>query len=181
MYDIICKTCEETGNRKSVYTGMTSRSAFERSKEHVEGLNKCHSENALYKHKSDHHLGQEVKFSMKIVRKHYKAISKVVHEAVRNNRQSLSSIVSMNSKSEFSVGNLPRLSIAKKETFEGTNPEPKPNGKVFVFNAGSEKKLKRKRVSTDDFCRNQVKSQSKSKFKDTLFNYFTKPNSAGLT
>ena len=70
---------------------------------------------------------------------------------------------------------------AKKETFEGTNPEPKPNGKVFVFNAGSEKKLKRKRVSTDDFCRNQVKSQSKSKFKDTLFNYFTKPNSAGLT
>ena len=122
-----------------------------------------------------------MKFSMKIVRKHYKAISRVVHEAVRNNRQSLSSIVSMNSKSEFSVGNLPRLSIAKKETFEGTNPEPKPNGKVFVFSAGSEKKLKRKRVSTDDFCRNQVKSQSKSKFKDTLFNYFTKLNSAGLT
>ena len=85
-------------------------------------------------------------------------------------------------RSEFSVGNLPRLSIAKKETFEGNNPEPKPNGKVFVFSAGAEKKLKRKRrVSTDDFCRNQVKSQSKSKFKDTLFNYFTKPNSAGLT
>ena len=119
---------------------------------------------------------------MKIVRKHYKAISRVVHEAVRINRQSFSNIVSMNSKSEFSVGNLPRLSIAKKETFEGTNPEPKPNGKVFVFSAGAEKKLKRKRrVSTDDFCRNQVKSQSKSKIKDTLFNYFTKPNSAGLT
>ena len=49
----------------------------------------------------------------------------------------------MNSKSEFSVGNLPRLSIAKKEIFDGTNPEPKPKGKVFVFNAGSEKKLKR--------------------------------------
>ena len=32
VYDIICKTCEETGNRKSVYTGMTLRSAFERSK-----------------------------------------------------------------------------------------------------------------------------------------------------
>ena len=123
VYDIICKTCEETDNRKSVYTGITSRSSFERSKEHVEGLNKCHSENALYKHKSDHHLGQEVKFSMKIVRKHYKAISRVVHEAVRINRQSLSSIVSMNSKSEFSVGNLPRLSIARKETFEGTNSD----------------------------------------------------------
>ena len=118
---------------------------------------------------------------MKIVRKHYKAISRVVHEAVRINRQSLSSIVSMNSKSEFSVGNLPRLSIARKETFEGTNSDPKPNGKVFVFSAGAEKKLKRKRrVSTDDFCRNQVKSQSNSKFEDTLFNYFTKQNSASL-
>ena len=35
-------------------TGMTFRTAFERGREHLEGLEKGNSENALYKHKSDH-------------------------------------------------------------------------------------------------------------------------------
>ena len=142
VYDIICKTCEEGGRKRSVYTGMTSRTAFERGREHLEGLEKGNSENALYKHKSDHHLGQEVEFSMKVVRKHYKAICRTVHEAVRINRQSLcSSLVSMNSKSEFNVGNLPRLTIPQKETKEGAFPESKSHGKVFIFRGSSDQKL----------------------------------------
>ena len=178
VYDIICKTCEEGGRKRSVYTGMTSRTAFERGREHLEGLEKGNSENALYKHKSDHHLGQEVEFSMKVVRKHYKAISRTIHEAVRINRQSLcSSIISLNSKSEFNVGNLPRLTIPQKETKEGTFPGSKSHGKVFIFRGSSDQNFKRKRLnSIEDSGIKQIGSQSTSKNKNrgTLFNYFSK-------
>ena len=157
---------------------MTSRTAFERGREHLEGLEKGNSENALYKHKSDHHLGQEVEFSMKVVRKHYKAISRTIHEAVRINRQSLcSSITSLNSKSEFNVGNLPRLTIPQKETKEGTFPGSKSHGKVFIFRGISDQNFKRKRLnSIEDSGIKQIGSQSTSKNKNrgTLFNYFSK-------
>ena len=183
VYDIVCKTCEETGNKRSVYTGMSSRTAFERGKEHLEGLKKCNSENPLYKHKTEHHLGEEVEFKMNIVKKHFKAITRTIHEAVRINRQSVSSnLVSMNSRAEFGVGNLPRLTIPIKETYVKDKPEPKANGKVFRFCASSTK-FKRRRLNSDvDLSTNQVKSQSiKIKSRTTLYNYFSKPNSAGLT
>ena len=86
----------------------------------------------------------------------------------------------MNSKSEFGVGNLPRLTIPQKETFDrkSTVPKSQPKDKVFIFRAGS--RMKRKRLnSSDDSSRIELKSQSK--IGDTLYKYFSKPNSAGLT
>jgi len=46
-----------------------------------------------------------------------------------------------NSKSEFNVGNLPRLTIPQKETKEGAFPESKSHGKVFIFRGSSDQKL----------------------------------------
>ena len=88
----------------------------------------------------------------------------------------------MNFQAEFGVGNLPRLTIPIKETYVKDKPEPKANGKVFRFCASSTK-FKRRRLNSDvDLSTNQVKSQSiKIKSRTTLYNYFSKPNSAGLT
>ena len=53
---------------------------------------------------------------MKVVKKHYSAFSCLIHEAVRIERNSRdSTISSLNSKSEFGRGNLPRLVIDEPE------------------------------------------------------------------
>lgn len=83
----------------------------------------------------------------------------------------------MYSKSEFNVGNLPRLTIPQKETKEGAFPESKSHGKVFIFRGSSDQMFKRKRLnSIEDSDREQLGSQSESKNKcrETLYKYFSK-------
>ena len=64
----------------------------------------------MLKHSHDKHEGKFVQFSMKIVKKHYSAFQRLVHEAVRIDRNSRDkNISSLNSKSEYGRGHLPLL------------------------------------------------------------------------
>ena len=71
-----------------------------------------HEKSFMLKHSIDKHNGKFVEFNMKVVKKHSSAFSRLIHEAVRIERSSRDlGISSLNSKSEFGRGNLPRLVV----------------------------------------------------------------------
>ena len=124
VYDMTCTSCEEEANDRGdvsipiyKYTGTTARSLHERGAEHLKSFkNGDHEKSFMLKHSIDKHNGKFVEFSMKVVKKHYSAFSRLIHEAVRIERNSRDlTISSLNSKSEFGRGNLPRLVIDEPE------------------------------------------------------------------
>jgi len=92
---------------------MTSRTAFERGKEHLRKLIGCAQDSPLYKHTEEVHLGKEVYFKMKTIKKHFTALDRSLHEAVRIRRQSNNpTMISLNSRAEFGFSSLSRLTIS---------------------------------------------------------------------
>ena len=77
------------------YTGQTSRSLYQRGKEHLNGFLNKDENNALYKHSMDKHDGEFVEFEMKVVKQHFSAFGRLVHESVRINRNSRDSSISV--------------------------------------------------------------------------------------
>ena len=124
VYDITCKKCkEEADDGKNVpvyrYTGTTSRSLHERGKEHLKGFLNKDENNALNKHSEDKHDGEFVEFEMKIVKQHFSAFSRLIHESVRIDRSSRDNSISiLNSKSEWGFNKLPRLVIERDENVD---------------------------------------------------------------
>ena len=99
VYENICVSCNPGAAKKgeleegrvdipTIYVGETSRSIFERSKEHWEGARKGAENNHMVKHlKMVHEEEQEPKFVMKVI-KHYKtALARQIAEAVRIRRR----------------------------------------------------------------------------------------------
>ena len=64
-YRLICETCEEKGILK-VYEGETARSARTRAAEHMSQYKNGKGDSAMFKHRSNDHYGEEIKFSMQI-------------------------------------------------------------------------------------------------------------------
>ena len=100
------------------YYGESSRSAYERGKEHFSDYDKVSTSSHMLKHHIMVHKDVEGKlpFSLKILRCHQTAFSRQVHEAVVIQRNKAYSI--MNSKGEYSRCRLPRLKVmlGKKDT-----------------------------------------------------------------
>ena len=113
VYQIKCIDCTEEEKKTAVYVGQTSRSMYERGQEHLMGLKKSQESSPLYKHVCEEHKGETtVKFEMKIVKKHFSAFSRLVHEALVIERTSKANdFLIMNSKGEWGRSHLPRLSI----------------------------------------------------------------------
>ena len=124
VYDLTCTTCDDEAKEINDinapiyrYTGTTARSLHERGAEHFKSfMDKDQEKSVMFKHSLDKHGGNFVEFNMKIVKKHYSAFSRLVHEAVRIDRNSRdANIMSLNSKSEYGRGHLPRLTIEDSE------------------------------------------------------------------
>ena len=120
VYDMTCTLCEEEAKDRNDlkipiyrYTGTTSRSIHERGAEHLKAFKDGDNDKSvMLKHSLDKHGGHFVPFKMKVIKKHFSAFHRLVHEAVRIDRGSRDpNISSLNSKSEFGRGNLPRLII----------------------------------------------------------------------
>ena len=95
---------------------MTSRTAFERGKEHLTKLIGCAQDSPLYKHTEEVHLGEEVNFKMNTIEKYFTAFDRSLHEAVRIRRQSNNpTIISLNSRAEFGFSSLSRVTISYNE------------------------------------------------------------------
>ena len=67
----------------------------------------------------DKHDGAFVKFEMKIIKQHFSAFSRLIHESVRIDRNSRDNSISiLNSKSEWGSNKLPRLVIERDEKLD---------------------------------------------------------------
>ena len=112
LYEIKCLDCSAAGTAV-YYPGETSRSAFCRSAEHLDGYKKSYAGNILHKHSVDKHKGsKKVNYQFKIVKRFFTALQRMVAEFVRIARRSeQKGIILLNSKGEYSRCTLPRLTV----------------------------------------------------------------------
>ena len=131
MYESRCGTCEdrqeiqgEEGRKRNkkrnadlgdpnIYVGETSRSLYERTKEHVrDGKNRT-EDSHIAKHWDQAHAGEEMpEFRFKIVKTFRDSLSRQVAESVRID---LRGVKVLNLKTVYSRNRLPRLEIEKPE------------------------------------------------------------------
>ena len=98
LYENVCGQCnpkagedrELTEVRQDVptlYVGETSRSIYERAKEHWGAWRSRTDASHIWKHQQDIHQGAEPKFFMRVVRNYKSALSRQIGEAVRIRRR----------------------------------------------------------------------------------------------
>ena len=126
VYENICLQCNPGASKggeletvkegaPSIYIGETSRSIFERSREHWEGARKWEDKNHMVQHQKIEHGGeQEPVFAMKVIRFYKTALARQVAEAVRIRRRGGEGAI-LNSRGEFNRSHIPRLKIEETE------------------------------------------------------------------
>ena len=109
VYRTCCLKCKEKGENRYYY-GETSRSSYERGKEHQADSISMSTDSHMVKHAVVEHEGDtEIKFSMKVLKVHRTAFRRQIHEAVMIQRNEQNSI--LNSKGEYNCCSLPRLTV----------------------------------------------------------------------
>ena len=108
VYRIICSECGKSGT-KAEYTGETSRTAYLRGREHLDGLEKENGKNALWKHCATVQSGAKVEFRMKVIRSHKSPMTRQVHESIEIEHSKANII--MNSKGEWNGSRIPRVVV----------------------------------------------------------------------
>ena len=126
LYENICVECNPGGSSKgelerpredipTIYVGETSRSLFERAKEHWAGMKGGATKNHMIKHVTLEHDGREPKFVLKLIRQFKSALARQVAEAVRIRRRGGEGGI-LNSKGEFNRCHIPRLRVEEVDT-----------------------------------------------------------------
>ena len=179
VYSLECITCEEAkedGGKKATtcYIGETSRSLHCRAVEHCDWYRGKKENNPMFKHAVDAHGGEidKVRFRMKILKQHFTAMSRQIHESVAIARRSTSGMNLINSKMEgaYNRCKLPRLTI--KGAFDGTDlfVEREPTCKIEIVRDNDRSKAKfgkrEKKLAGSSDAGRQSSSQS------SLFKYF---------
>ena len=111
-----CLNCQENEIEK-VYEGESGRSARIRGQEHLSDLEKKRPKSVLYKHISNAHQNEDVKFQMEVTQKFKDALSRQANEAVRINSRPDQEL--LNSKSEFNHPPLARVVVEKRKKQAG--------------------------------------------------------------
>ena len=121
--------------------------------------------NALFKHSQDKHDGKFVEYEMEIVKQHFSAFSRLIHESVRINRNAKNPQISvLNSKSEWGFNKLPRLVVEKDERTDNKAEQEKNDNdleskKGFVaFDVDG----RQSRFQSSNFSKNLFKSWTPS-------------------
>ena len=126
-YVMSCDVCQE--NKVSAcYWGESARTGYLRGREHLDAHEKRSEESALYKHDQIHHNGEKSTFSMKILRKHSKPLSRQLQEATLIENSKVD--IMLNSKGEFNGARVPRVVVeigSRTLTKEYAGSQPTPN------------------------------------------------------
>ena len=144
VYSISCQTCQEVDKKISHYIGETHRTFFDRSIEHLKGLESRTESNALFKHWQIYHkeLQEPPDFRFKCLKTFKTSTERQVAEAVFI--ENLPCDIIMNSKAEYRHNSLIRHRIEFKgviwqdnlpesKTDPITLPEPKDNNEVSLL------------------------------------------------
>ena len=105
---------QDTAENVAAYWGEASRSAAERSAEHLQDFRTKNEDSHMFKHQQIEHPDQEVTFTMKVLRKHTSAFSRMVEESTLITLNQNSSKI-LNSKSGFNRSQIPRLTVSMGE------------------------------------------------------------------
>ena len=118
VYENVCRRCNRgAGGKKelqdvvegSIYVGESSRTLYERSREHQKDWESRKEKSHIAKHQgAAHKEGEEPDFIIKPVRFYKTALSRQIGEAVRIRRRGGAGAI-LNSKSEYSRCKIPRL------------------------------------------------------------------------
>ena len=126
VYESVCADCNPSVKAKgglrtvettspSLYVGESSRTIYERSREHLAGAKKKQKNNHMVKHLELSHEGRgKPDFVFKVVKFHRTALARQVAEAVRIRRRGGEGAV-LNSKGEFSRCHIPRLRVEEED------------------------------------------------------------------
>ena len=126
VYENICRKCnEEAGGKKelevvkegSTYVGESSRTLYERGKEHHKDWESKKERSHILKHQGATHPGEEPDFVLRPVRYYRTALSRQVGEAVRIRRRGGAGSI-LNSKAEFDRCWIPRLVLEQVDEEE---------------------------------------------------------------
>ena len=91
--------------------GEAGRSAGERSAEHLQDLKAKKEDSHMFKHQQLEHPDTNVTFTMKVLRKHSSAFSRMVEESTLISLNQNTSKI-LNSKSGFNRSQIPRLTVS---------------------------------------------------------------------
>ena len=135
LYENVCGLCnpkagedkELTGVRLDIptlYVGESSRTIYERSKEHWSDWRSKSDSSHMWKHQMEEHRGEEPKFYMRVVDTFKTALSRQIAEAVRIRRRGGAGSI-LNSKAEFNRCRIPRLVVEEQDTKQQEEEEEK--------------------------------------------------------
>ena len=122
----------------------------------------------------EEHQTDFIEFRMKVLKRHFSAFSRLIHEAVVIERFAANPIISvLNSKSEFGRVSLPRLTLRDEDVAEKESFLP-DDGKISVKRDGKVGELNDAGPKDDD---GQLVSQSKTENYSTFTSH---NNAAGM-
>ena len=153
------------------YIGETSRSGYERLKEHYKDLENISVKSHMLKHYFEKHKNKEVKdmrFSVKVLRTYYTAFERQIGESIYINHNLKIGNVLLNSKNEYNRCIIPRLAIDLKdeiiEDYEENEKERKIRQEIQAMKEKMryEKEIqKKKKIKLMDIEKVNNKSQKK--------------------
>ena len=145
-YKIKCEGCAEVG-KEATYIGESSRTMYQRGKEHSKALEDEDEESPLWTHCQVIHGGAPQEFSMTIIRSHVTAFDRQVSESVFITTNEADIII--NRKSEWNGESIPRLLVEVKDEIEQVGYDGKKI-EVKRMNSGTEKEVKKnKKTKTE--------------------------------
>ena len=129
LYENICHACNPAARSKepvgevrsdvpTLYVGESSRSIYERSKEHWSDWRNKRSSSHIAKHQDQvHGPDEEPQFTMRVVKSYRTALARQIGEAVRIRRRGGEGSI-LNSKAEYSRCRIPRLVMEQQDDEE---------------------------------------------------------------
>ena len=159
-YQTWCEECRkreeekngEDGEEKIIplhtYIGETSRSSYERGREHIKDVEQLNTGSHILKHIVEVHEGVDparIEFRMKAVKYHQSAFERQIYESVKIQSIRKSNIL-LNSKSEYNRCALPRISLKLGENeFKARKDEEEEDKKREEDLVNKIKELKKER------------------------------------
>ena len=161
MYKNICLRCHPGGGAKkesldnqvltpAVYIGETSRSLFERGREHWKAFHEKRENSHILKHHILHHGGEgEPKFHLRPLSFHKTALNRQLSEAVKIGRVGEDNL--LNSKGEYNRSHIARLTLEKpmkKKAVDAVKEDYRP--KEGEEDEDDEEEMKRKTTKDEE-------------------------------
>ena len=112
VYSCTCLTCKAAGD-ESWYHGQTKATLYSRQNQHTSGLEGEKHDNAMFKHKVNHHPLEEPEFQFQAEKFCGDPLTKQIYEGVSINNSPSSPGLLMNSKAEFQQGQVARVVVVR--------------------------------------------------------------------